>query len=253
MKISFINQNIVIVGPGYLGTPILQKLLELDANIIVIGRKNTYKSKRVHFYRCNLLDENELNKTLKIINKKFNYINGLVYLASQGSLGSVEYIKKKNFDVSFNINVTVPFIIIKNLLRLFLNGSKKFNSNSSVIITSSIYGKTVPDEKVYKHKKFINPINYGAAKAAAAHLVKYLSSVQKYNQIRFNCLIPGAFPNENKKFKKSIFKKKLLNRISLKRFGKKEELVGPVIFLLSNLSTYVNGSELVVDGGFLKS
>jgi NAD(P)-dependent dehydrogenase (short-subunit alcohol dehydrogenase family) len=253
MKISFINQNIIIVGPGHLGMPILQKLLELKANIILIGRKNTCVSKKVHFYQCDLLDENELHKILKIINKKFNYINGLVYLASQGSLGSVEYIEKKDFDISFNINVIVPFIIIKNLLTLFLKGSKKFNSNSSVIITSSVYGKTVPDENIYKNKKFVNPINYGAAKAAAAHLIKYFSSVQKYNQIRFNCLIPGAFPNENIKFKKSIIKKKLINRISLKRFGKKDELVGPVIFLLSNLSSYVNGSELVVDGGFLKS
>ena len=68
MKINFINQNIIIVGPGYLGKPILQKLLELNANLIVIGRKNTYKSTKVHFYQCDLLDENALNKTLKIIN-----------------------------------------------------------------------------------------------------------------------------------------------------------------------------------------
>ena len=95
----------------------------------------------------------------------------------------------------------------------------------------------------------MNPVNYGASKAAIIQLTKYFAVYfAKYN-IRVNCVSPGAFSSlkahENKEFISE-----LCNKIPLNRVGSPEELKGIFVFLASQASSYITGQNILVDGGW---
>ena len=78
---------------------------------------------------------------------------------------------------------------------------------------------------------------------------KYLAERESKYKITSNNLVPGWFPRKGKKTNKSYIKS-VCNNIPLKRIGKLDDLVSPVIFLLSAGSKYFNGQDLIVDGGY---
>jgi NAD(P)-dependent dehydrogenase (short-subunit alcohol dehydrogenase family) len=248
----FKDKIYVITGANSrLAKPIINFLQDKGSKIICIGRINRYNNqKNIFFYKCNLQNEDEINFTINLIKKKFNFLNGLIHFASGGKLGHFSSITKKDFNDSYNVNVISLFLLINKLKDFFKIGFKYSKSKSSIVCFSSIYGLEIPDFTIYKSKKFYNPIQYGCSKSSMMHMIRYLSKNKEFNNIKINNIIPGAFPNVNKKFLTSINQKKLLSKIPMSRFGKPDDVLGPVIFLLSNMSNYVTGTNLVVDGGF---
>lgn len=250
MKI-ILNKKVILItgGTGYLGSKIVKDLLKHNCKIILISRKKILK-KNINNFVCDLQNGKDVEKTLYLIKNKFKSIDGFIHMASEGILGSIENVKSDDFVYTFNINNIIFFNIVKKLKKLF---KKSFVINKqcpSIISVSSIYSKLIPDMKVYKRTKFQNPVSYGVAKAALNHLTKYFASSPSYQNIRFNSVIVGAFPNENINFKKTINRKLLINKIALKRFGQPKELSNLIIFLLSNYSSYIHRSEIKIDGGF---
>ena len=81
-------------------------------------------------------------------------------------------------------------------------------------------------------------------------MTKYLSKTEDFEKIKINAISPGAFPVINNLFNKQIHYQKILSKIPFKRFGKPEDLIGPVFFLLSDMSDYMTGANIVVDGGW---
>ena len=108
-------------------------------------------------------------------------------------------------------------------------------------------GITCPNLNIYGSKKNTSPPTYGVSKAGLLHWTKYAALEFGKYQIRVNSVSPGPFP-KNKNNKKFI--KILSNRTALKRIGKPIELVGPISFLCSKDSSYVTGSNIIVDGGW---
>ena len=116
--------------------------------------------------------------------------------------------------------------------------------NSNIVNISSIYSLLSPDFKIYRKTKMGNSAAYSASKAAINQLTRWFASQLSPN-IRVNSISPGGvIENQNINFIKKYNKKTLLNRMA-----KKEEVVGPILFLASNLSRYVNGANIIVDGG----
>lgn len=250
MYFNFKNKTILITGgTGYLGNDLLNRLLNYKAKIILISRTKL-NNKNIDFYKCDLNNLNELETILKKIKKKYNSIRGFVHMATSAKLGSFDKIKNNEFLNVFKINTLSFLEITKQLYPLFKKSYKDRHNLCSVISVSSVYGHEIPNFEVYKNTKFQNPISYGSSKSSLAHTTKYLSLEKKLKKIRFNIVSPGAFPKKNLKFKKSINKKKLLSKISLGRFGDPKEFSNVIIFLLSEHSSYINGSNIFVDGGF---
>jgi NAD(P)-dependent dehydrogenase (short-subunit alcohol dehydrogenase family) len=112
-----------------------------------------------------------------------------------------------------------------------------------------MYGIVSPNPKNYSSKKDNNPTHYGSMKAALIQYTKYASvNLAKYN-IRVNSISPGAFPNlpikKNKKFLS-----KLKKNIPLNRIGLPSDIKTSIIYLSSKNSSYVTGTNLIVDGGW---
>ena len=249
----FFKKKVYLVtgSSSYLAKPIVNYLLKKGSIIVCIGRVNNLKKrKNVFFYRCDLQNEVEINLTVNLIKKKFNFLNGLIYFASDVTVGHYSKITKKDFDMSFNINVVSLFLLIKKFKKLFQVGYKKTKNKSSIISFSSMYGLNIPDFNLYKNKNFYNPIQYGCSKAAMIHMIRYLSKNKDLMYLKINNIIPGAFPKRDRNFLKSINKNKLLMKIPMSRFGSPNDVLGPVIFLLSDMSDYMTGTSLIVDGGF---
>lgn len=123
------------------------------------------------------------------------------------------------------------------------------SQNSSVVAISSMYAHVAPKASNYPNGFSVNPLEYGAMKAAFESSTRWLSSM--YSQrlgIRFNNVAFGPFPSPSNSSHEFI--QKLAENTHLGRIGRPEEVVGPIKFLLSNESSYVTGTTIHVDGGW---
>jgi gluconate 5-dehydrogenase len=113
-----------------------------------------------------------------------------------------------------------------------------------------MYGIVSPDPSIYSDSGKNNPIHYGASKAGMIQMSKYLACHYGSENIRVNSISPGAFPNTDIDSGIPRFIENLESKIPLHRVGEPAEIGGPVVFLLSDASSYVNGANIPVDGGW---
>jgi NAD(P)-dependent dehydrogenase (short-subunit alcohol dehydrogenase family) len=119
----------------------------------------------------------------------------------------------------------------------------------AIVNIGSMYAIISPDNRLYDHlgfdPPFLKPPAYGASKAAVLNLTKYLAGFWGPRGVRVNALSPGGVLGGQDE----EFKRKLCEKIPLRRMAVAEDLVGPLVFLASDASAYVTGINLQVDGG----
>lgn len=119
----------------------------------------------------------------------------------------------------------------------------------AIVNIGSMYAEISPDNRLYDHlgfdPPFLKPPAYGASKAAVLNLTKYLAAFWGPKGVRVNALSPGGVLGGQDE----EFKRKLCEKIPLRRMAVDSDLVGPLIFLASDASAYVTGINLQVDGG----
>ncbi|GAA4064200.1 SDR family oxidoreductase [Streptomyces shaanxiensis] len=121
----------------------------------------------------------------------------------------------------------------------------------SVINIGSLYGSMAPDPRLYEHlpqdPPFLKPPSYGMSKAGAAALTRYLAALWGPQGVRVNTLSPGGVLGGQD----PLFRGKFSDRVPLRRMAEATDLTGPLLFLASDMSSYVTGTELLVDGGYV--
>jgi NAD(P)-dependent dehydrogenase (short-subunit alcohol dehydrogenase family) len=120
----------------------------------------------------------------------------------------------------------------------------------SIIQTSSIYGIMGPDNRIYEGSFYMGreintPAIYSASKAGVVGLTKYLATYWAKNGIRVNTLTPGGTESGQN----DEFLKRYAARIPMNRMANADEMVGALIFLASDASSYITGHNLIIDGG----
>jgi NAD(P)-dependent dehydrogenase (short-subunit alcohol dehydrogenase family) len=127
---------------------------------------------------------------------------------------------------------------------------QKQGSGGSIIQTSSIYGLVSSDKRIYEGSFYLgrqisNPAVYSTSKAAVVGLTRYLAANWGDAGIRVNALVPaGVESGQN-----DTFKSRYSARVPLGRMANADEMVGALVYLASDASSYVTGHCLVVDGG----
>lgn len=126
----------------------------------------------------------------------------------------------------------------------------KQGTGGSIIQTASIYGMLSSDKRIYEGSFYLgrqisNPAVYSTSKAAVVGLTRYLAGNWGDAGIRVNALVPGGVESGQN----DTFKARYSARIPLGRMAQADELVGALIYLASDASSYVTGHCLVVDGG----
>jgi NAD(P)-dependent dehydrogenase (short-subunit alcohol dehydrogenase family) len=120
----------------------------------------------------------------------------------------------------------------------------------SIVQTGSIYGILGPDQRIYEGSEYggraINtPAIYSASKAGLNGLTRYLAAYWGHRNVRVNTLTPGGVSSGQNE----TFDRRYSARVPMARMAKADELVGALIFLASDASSYLNGQDIVIDGG----
>jgi NAD(P)-dependent dehydrogenase (short-subunit alcohol dehydrogenase family) len=126
----------------------------------------------------------------------------------------------------------------------------KQGTGGSIIQTASIYGIVSSDKRIYEGSFYLgrqisNPAVYSTSKAAVVGLTRYLAANWGDAKIRVNALVPGGVESGQNE----AFKSRYSARVPLGRMARPDEMVGALIYLASDASSYVTGHCLVVDGG----
>ena len=172
--------------------------------------------------------------------KKFKHIDTIINCFVEQNYLSFEKQSSVKFNSSLRTNVGAIFTITKLFYKLFKN-----STNPQIINLGSIYGSVSGDPKIYPDGKVTSDV-YAASKGAIIQLTKYYAVHLSKYKIRVNCVSPGGiFNNQDKRLIKNYIKK-----VPMKRMANVSEIVESIKFLLSEKCKYLNGHNLVIDGGF---
>jgi NAD(P)-dependent dehydrogenase (short-subunit alcohol dehydrogenase family) len=144
------------------------------------------------------------------------------------------------WDRALRVNLTAAFVLAHEAHAELSRGG-----HGSVILVGSIYGLVGPDLALYAGTSMANPAAYGASKGGLLQLARYLATVLAPT-VRVNVISPGGIWRNQP----DAFRRRFESRTPLGRMGREEDLKGAVAYLASDLSGYVTGQNLVVDGGW---
>lgn len=142
---------------------------------------------------------------------------------------------------ALEVNVTAAFELVQECLPLFRASTHK----ASVINVASIYGLLGPDWKLYEGTQMANPAGYGASKGALIQLTRYLATTLGPD-VRVNSISPGGVARNQD----PLFVNRYEARTPLARMAVEEDFMGAALYLASDLSAYVTGQDIAVDGGW---
>jgi len=237
-----VSKKILITGSSsYVGRALIKNLSKSN-QLFCIDKKIVKKGNlpNIKYFTSNVMNEKKLINIKKQIEKKVKNIDVIINCFVDQNYLSFEKQTLQNFKNSVTTNICGTFLITK----IFHNLLKK-SKDPQIINFGSIYGIVSGDPKIYPDQKVTSDA-YAASKAAIIQLTKYYAvNLSKYN-IRVNCISPGGiFNNQNKKLINNYIKK-----VPVKRMANINEIVGSVKLLLSQESKYINGHNLIVDGGY---
>ena len=243
MKLIFKGKVAVVTGgSGGIGLDVSKKLAKLKIKVLIldINKPKISKNKFIYFEKVDLSNENEINQAIsKFIKneKRIDYIvNAAGVLWFDKDL-SLEKIKTNIWDKVFSINLKSMLIVSKKILPNMKKN--KFGSIVNISSIDALSGDDKPQEA------------YGASKAAMIRLSKSIAIQYASKNIRSNSILPGPIDTPmQKRWKKNLNARKNLTKIiPLQRVGKPENIADTVLFLLSEQSCFITGTEIIVDGG----
>lgn len=160
--------------------------------------------------------------------------------------GPFETYPGDSWDQVMKVNVKGTFLCCQ-----VLGGSMAAAGRGSIINICSIYGLVSPDQRIYEYRRtgsatFFKPVAYSASKSALLNLTRYLATYWAGNHVRVNTLtLGGVFNQQDARFLEGY-----CARVPLGRMAQEDEYNGAIIFLISEASSYMTGSNLVIDGGW---
>lgn len=241
------NKNIIVTGVGKgLGYDLLHRIISYGGFVYGITRSRSDLKKFKNLKKCKVFlgDVKDINVFKKIITESKidkRDINGLVNNAGERQRIKFNNISKKKLLDLFEIN----FFSIFKSMQLYSNYLKNKKIQGSIVNIGSIVGTN----------GFSELSGYASTKTALVGLTKSFAVEMAKNNIRANLVNPGFIKTSYfKKFKKkSNLYKWTLSRIPQRRWGNPNEVSNLICFLLSDLSTYINGTSINIDGGWTGS
>jgi len=242
MKIDFKGQKILITGGNSnLGKKVIELLLKNNAFVYTtvtnIKKNKNYKlkNKNIKFFELDYKNSKSVQNFINEI-KNIDDIDVLINNAGINIIDNISNIKNKDWTDIQNVNLTGPFILMKEISKKMIKKKK-----GNILNISSIFGS------VGKEKRS----SYSSSKWGLIGLTKSASlDLAKYN-ILVNALSPGVI---NSSLTKKILGPKgikdITNQIPLKRLSSVDEIAKIILFLISNHNTYLTGQNIIVDGGY---
>jgi NAD(P)-dependent dehydrogenase (short-subunit alcohol dehydrogenase family) len=255
-----LNGRVALItgAAGNLGKTFADSLAELGANLILVDmpkismddqKDNLIKrwNISVETISCDLEDEFSRSELIKNVLSNYEQLNILLNNAAFAGTtdleGWITPFEKQSLDPwrrAMEVNLTSIFHLCRDFAYL-LRKSK----GSSIINISSIYGTYGPDWRLYDNTNMGNPAGYASTKGGLIQLTRWLATTLS-PEVRVNAISPGGILRKQP----NNFIKKYVDRTPLSRMATEEDFKGIAAYLSSDLSSYVTGQVLNVDGGW---
>jgi len=241
---------LVTGGAGSYGKRIVEGLAEADGTIITASRNLKAgqtlaqdlcsKGMDVHAMRVDQADHDAVMMLKEQVLKKFGRLDVFVNNAVSRPMGSYNE-PIENFAESMRVNGTGMMDILREMTDLIAK-----NGGGSIINISSMMGMFGPDLSNYEGTDMGDmPPDYFFHRGGMINLTKYLARVLAKKNIRVNCISPGGlFDNQLKRFVENYNKK-----VPAGRMANNDDIKGLVVLLASDASAYINGENILMDGG----
>lgn len=249
---------IVTGGAGHIGSAICDALAEHGADIVIVDCSNKSTNEKcdqlVGEYQINTVplvmdlgNEKSLRTIPDTVIKKCGSIDILVNCAALVGTSSLKgwgvAFPEQNADTwrqALEINLTVPFILTQAC-----SDALTRSQHGSIINIGSIYGIAGPDMQLYEGTTMGNPAAYAASKGGLIQLTRWLSTVLAPH-VRANAITLGGVSRSQPE----PFYSRYIEKTPLGRMATEEDIKGAAVFLASDMSAYVTGQNIIVDGGF---
>ena len=236
------NLNIVLTGAtGIIGNSIVNKLSFAGANILATGtNEDKLKILKDKYQDLNILkfdinDHSKIDQFVEDCNKALsNKIDVLINNAGITQDNLSIRMKEEEWKKVIDINLSSNFLITKGVIKKMLKLKR---------------GKVINITSVVGHTGNIGQANYAASKAGIIAMSKSLALEYGKKNITFNCISPGFIISDMTAKISDEHTDLMKSRISLNKFGSPEDVANSVVFLSSNLSDYITGETIHVNGG----
>lgn len=258
-KLFDLSERVVILvgASGLLGSKYAEGFCQAGA-IVVLCDINYSKCKelkdslqdkydnKIITIRTDITDKKSVENMIKLVIKKFSKIDVLVNNAVFPEGKKERSIQFEEFQMIllnkiFSVNVSGMVLCCQKVGQIM-----KKQKHGVIINVSSIYGLVAADQKIYGDSGLNSTVAYAITKSAILNLTRYLASYWNNTGIRVNSIsLGGVESGQDLKFIKNYSHKTMLGRMA-----RTDEYVGSILFLASDASSYMTGSNLVVDGGW---
>ena len=251
---ELVRDKVVIVtgGAGLLGRTFCQAIAD-NGGIAVVAEYDIAIAERLCTSlenasivpaQVNITEKNSIKALITTISQKYGKIDALVNSA---------YPRNKNygkhfFEVTYNdfcenlgMNLGGYFLTSQQFATYF-----EKQGYGNIINLASIYGVIAPRFEIYDNTPMTMPVEYAAIKSGLIHLTKYMAKYFKGKNIRVNTISLGGIEDKQPESFLRAYKEFCLNKGMLNA----KDIAGTVLYLLSDLSEFVNGQNIVVDDGF---
>jgi NAD(P)-dependent dehydrogenase (short-subunit alcohol dehydrogenase family) len=242
---SLEGKTILITGASSgIGRGIAIECSKMGASVVITGRNTN----RLNETYTSLHGSNHIQvvanlskaEELDYLVEQCPQLDGCVNNAGIPKLAIVKFIKRSELNEIMEINAIAPILLTSTLVK-----KKKINKGASIVFISSVSGVYIPE---------MGGSTYSASKGAIHGFVKGAAIDLASKNIRVNSISPALIQTNILEFASELFsKEQLLEKLKLyplKRIGQPEDVAYGVIYLLSNATSWVTGTNIIIDGGF---
>lgn len=248
-----LRNKIILVtgGAGLYGNCIVEGLAEAEGTVIIASRnieniKATTQRFRergleVHAMQVDQGTHGSIMSLKTEIRKQFGRLDVFVNNAVSRPIKNLENYSIENFAESMRINATGAMDILREMADLI-----EESGGGSIINIASMMGMFGPDLSNYEGTNMgIPPPDYFFHRAGIINLTRYLARIYTGKNIRVNCVSPGGlFNNQPERFLENYNKK-----VPLERMANNDDIKGLMVLLASDAGAYINGENILMDGG----
>jgi NAD(P)-dependent dehydrogenase (short-subunit alcohol dehydrogenase family) len=245
---------VVTGGVGQLGAEIARGLVSRGAKVGIFDIREGDNSGSIRYFRVDVTDRAAIEAATDELADAWGTPHVLVNAAAidsppdapAGEVGPFEDYPVASFEHVMDVNVKGTLLACQ-----VIGARMAAAGRGSIVNVSSIYGMLSPVQDVYEFRRrdgetFFKPVAYSVSKSALYNLTRYLATYWAREGVRVNTLtLAGVWNDQPQEFLDAY-----TQRLPLGRMANVEEVVGPIVFLASDASSYVTGANLVADGGW---
>ncbi len=240
---------IVTGGAGHLGRRICHGLATagahiacLSSRIIDVSDLPAFTGGSIESFECDVSNEGMVEELAHSFMRKQGRLDGLVNNAVRAPRGINLDMPRHQFEAGLN-GVLTHYFTCARVVRHYME------EGGSIVNMASMWGIVSPSPSMYLDLKNEPSLAMPAAAGGILQLTKYLAVLMASSRIRVNALVPGWFPKKRGPDRPD-YMTEITKRVPMGRIGNPEEVVGSVVYLLSDASSYMTGQRLVLDGGY---